>query len=373
MNASDAPAVSAATFAAGLEGVVAAETALSHVDGRAGRLILCGEDLVDFVAQHGYESAAATFWAAARDEPPESPEAVRAALGRAREAAFARFERLEPAFEGLALGDALRLGLAALSDADPAPQVAVTGAIPVFAANLARRERGRAPVRPDAAAGQVEDFVTMLEGETPDAGTVETLTTYLVTVMDHGMNASTFTARVIASTRAGLVGAVTGAYAALTGPLHGGAPEPVLDMLDAIGRPERAAGWIEAELAKGERLMGFGHRVYRVRDPRADVLQSALERLEAAGARLELARAVERAALAALARHKPERKLETNVEFYTAMLLDGLGMPRSLFTPLFAMGRVVGWTAHALEQRRTGRLIRPDSLYVGRRRAEQAG
>jgi citrate synthase len=363
MNAS---VISETPFVPGLEGVVAVETALSHVDGRAGRLILCGEALADFVARHDFESAAAAFWAAAQGTPSESPETVRAWLGRARETAFARFERLAPALEGLALGDALRVGIAAMSDDDPAPHVAVTGAWPVLVANLARRERGLAPEPPDLAAGHVEDFLRMRDGAAPETGAVEALTTYLTTVMDHGMNASTFTARVIASTRAGLVGGVTGAYAALTGPLHGGAPEPVLDMLDAIGRPECSAEWIEAELERGERLMGFGHRVYRVRDPRADVLAAAFERLGKAGPRLELARAVERAALEALARAKPNRRIETNVEFYTAMLLDALGMPRSLFTPLFAMGRVVGWTAHAIEQRRTGRLIRPDSRYVGR-------
>src|SRR5690606_3314872 len=186
------------------------------------------------------------------------------------------------------------------------------------------------------------------------------------TVMDHGMNASTFTARVVASTGAGLVGAVVAAYAALTGPLHGGAPEPVLDMLDAIGTPERAERWIDDALARGERLMGFGHRIYKVRDPRADVLKGALERLDPSDEKLALGRAVEAAAVAALRRHKPGRKLETHVEFYTAMLLDALGIPRAAFTPVFAVGRVVGWTAHALEQRRGGRLIRPASIYVGR-------
>lgn len=354
--------------AEGLEGIVATRTALSDVDGHAGRLILCGQELIDFVTGHDFESAAATFWATARGESAEASEVVRAALGRAREAGFERFERLIPAFEGLDVSERLRLGLASIAEDGPSvPHVAVTGAIPVLVANLARLEQGRAPMRPQAGSAHVDDFLRMLEGCAPSEPAVKALTTYLLTVMDHGLNASTFTARVVASTRAGLVGAVTGAYAALTGPLHGGAPEPVLDMLDAVGEPGHAAEWIESQLHEGERLMGFGHRIYKVRDPRADVLKAALEQLAPAGERLELARAVERAALEALARHKPGRRLETNVEFYTAMLLDGLGMPRSLFTPLFAMGRVVGWTAHALEQRRTGRLIRPASLYVGER------
>jgi citrate synthase len=349
---------------AGLEGVPAASTALSDVQGEAGRLILCGSDLADFAGHHGFESAAAEFWAVARGQPAAEPEAVRAALGAAREAAFARFADLRPALEALTISEGLRLGLASLAETD-SPHIAAAAAVPVFVANVARLKEGRSPIPPDASLPHVADFLRMLRGREAAAPELEALSTYLVTVMDHGMNASTFTARVIASTQADIVSAVVGAYAALTGPLHGGAPEPVLAMLDGIGRPEHAAAWIERRLAAGERIMGFGHRIYRVRDPRADVLKHALEKLAPSDAKLTLARAVEEAALEALRRHKPGRKLETNVEFYTAMLLDALGMPRAAFTPVFAMGRVVGWTAHAFEQRRTGRLIRPASVYVG--------
>jgi citrate synthase len=348
----------------GLEGIPAASTALSDVQGDAGRLILCGSDLSDFAARHGFESAAAEFWAVARGEAAAPSEDVRGALGAAREAAFARFEALRPALEGRTISEGLRLGLASLVEGN-SPHVASTAAVPVFVANLARLHEGAAPMRPDPSLPHVADFLRMLRGGEAAARDVDALSTYLVTVMDHGMNASTFTARVIASTHAGVVSAVVGAYAALTGPLHGGAPEPVLEMLDEIGRADRAAGWIERRLAAGERIMGFGHRIYRVRDPRADVLKRALERLAPSNAKLSLARAVEEAALGALRRHKPDRPLEVNVEFYTAMLLDALGLPRGAFTPVFAMGRVVGWTAHAFEQRRTGRLIRPASIYIG--------
>lgn len=349
----------------GLEGVPVAETALSHPDGEAGRLILCGQDLADFVARHSFESAAGAFWATANGTPPEPAERIREALGHARVAAFAHFERLSPAFEGLTVAEGVRLGLASLAETATPAHIAVTAAIAVFTANLVRRAANESPVRPRTDADHVEDFLRMLRGAAPPKEAAAALSTYLLTVLDHGMNASTFAARVIASTHAGLIDSTVGAFAALTGPLHGGAPEPVLDMLDAIEEPERAADWIQTSLAKGERIMGFGHRVYRVRDPRADVLEAALNELAPAGERLDLARAVEAAALAALKRHKPARKLETNVEFYTAMLLDALGIPRKAFTPTFAIGRVVGWTAHALEQRRKGRLIRPASVYVG--------
>jgi citrate synthase len=194
------------------------------------------------------------------------------------------------------------------------------------------------------------------------------LETYLNTVCDHGFNASTFTARVIVSTGSDLVSAITGAVGALKGPLHGGAPGPALDMVLEIAEPAKAEAYLRAKLARGERLMGFGHRVYRVRDPRADVLALAISRFYQSAADqslYELARAVETIALALLREYKPDRKLETNVEFYTALLLHGLGFSTQFFTPIFAAGRVAGWCAHCLEQVREGRLIRPQSQYVG--------
>ncbi|HLM40711.1 MAG TPA: citrate/2-methylcitrate synthase, partial [Microvirga sp.] len=166
--------------------------------------------------------------------------------------------------------------------------------------------------------------------------------------------------------------AVVAGLCALKGPLHGGAPGPVLDMLDAIGTAENAEGWLDDAIARGERLMGFGHRIYRVRDPRADVLKAAAGRLKGRRNRIALAEAVEAAALKVLERRKPGRRLDTNVEFYTALLLEALGVLRAGFTPLFAAGRAAGWAAHAIEQERTGRIIRPQSRYVGPRPAQAA-
>ena len=187
---------------------------------------------------------------------------------------------------------------------------------------------------------------------------------YFVTIVDHGLNASTFAARVVASTASDTVSAVVAALGALKGPLHGGAPGPVLDMLDAIDASGDATSWIGNAISGGDRLMGFGHRIYRVRDPRADILKAVVKTLGTAG-RIGLAEKVEQTALTLLAKHKPDRRLETNVEFYTALLLEALAIPRQAFTPTFAVGRIVGWCAHILEQRRTGRLIRPKSHYVG--------
>jgi len=194
------------------------------------------------------------------------------------------------------------------------------------------------------------------------------LDAYLTTVIDHGLNASTFTARVVASTGSDLVSSVVAAIGALKGPLHGGAPGPVLDMLDAVGAPDGATAWLERELQAKRRIMGMGHRIYRVRDPRAFVLERMVERLEKSGmasTRLSLARAVERAAEGALAARYPDRPLRANVEFYTAVLLDAVGLSRLLFPAAFAASRAAGWGAHVLEQRETGRLIRPSSTYVG--------
>jgi citrate synthase len=205
----------------------------------------------------------------------------------------------------------------------------------------------------------------MLEGRRPAADRTLAVERYLVLTAEHGMNASTFTARVIASTGADVVSAVVGAAGALSGPLHGGAPSLVLDMLDEIGTADRAAGWIADAVAHGRRLMGFGHRVYRAEDPRAACLRDTAESL--GGARIALALAVEREALVRLRAAKPGRALFTNVEFYSAVVLERAGVPRPLFTPTFCVSRTVGWTAHVLEQLRGNRLIRPSAEYVGPR------
>ena len=211
-------------------------------------------------------------------------------------------------------------------------------------------------------------YLHQLFGTEPTPERARALETYLNTICDHGLNASTFAARVIISTRSDVISAITGAVGALKGPLHGGAPGPALDMVFEIGTPERAEAFVRAKLDRGERIMGFGHRVYRVRDPRADVLAHAAERFFSSDGHKRLyglARSVETTALRLLREYKPERRIDTNVEFYTALLLHGIGLPIQLFTPTFAVGRVLGWSAHCLEQLAEGKLIRPQSVYVG--------
>jgi citrate synthase len=349
----------------GLENVVAAETVLSHVDGEAGRLILRGRDVETLAGHVAYEEAVALLWDGVV-ENADSPETVRAAIAKGRVAAFARFAPLLAAVPQLSPVETMRFLLSAIGDDDELAQpAAMVGAVGVAAALAIRAGEGAAPVAPDPTLPHAADLLRMIRGRAVDPAEAQAIDTYLVTILDHGLNASTFAARVVASTAAGLPSAIVAALSALKGPLHGGAPGPVLDMLDAIGTAELAGSWLEAALDRGERLMGFGHRVYRVRDPRADVLKGAVRLLKGRDNRIPLAEAVERSALALLARRKAGRRLDVNVEFYTALLLEALGVPRAGFTPIFAAGRSAGWIAHVREQEAGGRIIRPQSRYIG--------
>lgn len=355
----------------GLDDVIAAETRLSEVDGLNGRLVICGHTLDELAGHRSFEALVVLLF---ESLDTLSETAVRARLARARVRAFHEVAHLDAALLDLTVTEGLRALMARLPDGEDVETALLLAAAPaVFVPALIRRKSGQATVPPSLANSHAEDMLAMLFGQPPRPAQVAALDTYLVTVSDHGLNASTFAARVVASTRAGYTSAALAALGALKGPLHGGAPGPVLDMLDAVGTPGNATAWLGAELARGERLMGFGHRIYRVRDPRADALKSALGRLGAAGgmdrARLALAEAVEREALALLRQKKPDRPLETNVEFFTALLLEALGFPRDAFTGVFAAGRVGGWLAHAHEQVAHGRLIRPQSRYIGPRAA----
>jgi citrate synthase len=352
----------------GLEGVVVADTQISDVDGERGRLVIAGADVEQLAPVTSFEAAVGRVLAAgsgATAGAVASSSAPAAAIGAARAAAWELVPRLGDALDHPDGMDALRTALGHLrtTGADDGDAVAVVGAAPVFVAAWSRRRAGLPAVPPDPSSGHAADYLRMTIGRAPAADAVRALDAYLVTVIDHAMSASTFTARVIASTQSDLISAVVGAVGALKGPLHGGAPGPVLDMLDAIGAPAAAEAWLLGELAAGRRIMGMGHRVYRVRDPRAAVLEEAVRPL--ASPRLSLARGVEQAAAKILRDRKPDRPLAANVEFYTAVLLDAVGLPREQFAATFAVSRIAGWAAHVIEQHRTGRLIRPASTYTG--------
>lgn len=348
----------------GLEGIIAAETIISHVDGEKGIVWVRGHDIRELVSNSGYEGTIALLWNGfaggnlARSGVCEQ-------LGQARSAAF----RQVPAWLGVAaerpLVEGVRMALAAIPE-DGAPTTLV-GSLTVAVASLIRARAGNRLVEPDGRLTTAADFMRMMRGAEVEDTIVSALDAYLTTVIDNGLGPSTFAARVIASTEASLASAVLGAYGAFTGKRHGGAPGLALDMLDDITASGDIDGWLESALAQGRRLMGFGHRVFHVRDPRGDILRSVLEQLNPDSSRLTTAREVERAATAILQRHKPGRKLSANMEMDAALLLEAIGIPRDAFTPVFAMGRIPSWIAHALEQRKSGRMIRPGSSYVGPR------
>ncbi len=351
----------------GLEDVVAAETVLSEVDGQRGVLIIRGRSLDDLASRASFEEVTRLLWDGFFDDLPDD---LQPALGAARVEVFNEVAGLDTGLLDRSPVEAMRALTARLADGDDlATALRLLAAPAVFTAAVVRAQAGEAPIAPYPAIGHAADILRMIRGTPPSAAEARALDTYLVTVSDHGLNASTFAARVIASTLAGLTSAVLGGIGALKGPLHGGAPGPVIEMLDGIGRPENARPWIEQALARGDRLMGFGHRIYKVRDPRADALKGAVRKMTEGSnvlpGRLAFAEAVEAAALAILKAHKPNRPLDTNVEFYTALLLEALDFPPSAFTCVFAMGRTAGWIAHAREQVAGGRLIRPQSRYVG--------
>ena len=364
----------------GLEGVVAAETKLSKVDGLAGKLVIAGYPLEELAPNATFEECLYLLWngklpnqseldsfTAELKSHSQIPEVVLHVLKSAAEAQVPTM-------------DALRMASDVLSISDPAPgeesieanrkrALMLAATFPIIVGSYWQLKNGNTPPTPRDDLGLAAQFLYLFNGgNDPDPEFVKALDTYLCTVSDHGMNASTFTARVITSTNSDIFSAITGAIGALKGPAHGGAPGPALDMVFEIGKPENAEPVIRKMLENGERLMGFGHRVYKVRDPRADVLSAAADRLfDKAGDKslFDLAKHSEKVALELLEEFKPGRKLQTNVEYFTAMVLHGIGLPTELFSPCFAIGRVGGWTAHVLEQQEGNRLIRPQSEYVG--------
>jgi citrate synthase len=269
--------------------------------------------------------------------------------------------------------DALRTGISSLGpllpktftdtpDLDQA--MSLSALFPSVLAAFFRLRQGLEPVTPKKGLNTAQSYLYQMLGTEPDERHWKPLQTYLILLADHGMNASTFTARVIASTQSDIVSALTGAIGALKGPLHGGAPSKVLDMLNEIGTADNVGPWLTAAFDRGDRLMGFGHRVYKAEDPRADILRE-MARTASDPDFFELSLETENQALKMLNERKPGRRLYTNVEFYSAAVLAAVGLPGDMFTPTFAVSRSVGWSAHVLEQVSNNRLIRPQSEFVG--------
>jgi len=349
-------------MARGLDGVIAAETILSHTDQADGMVWVRGHDLPTLVARHGFEGTVALLWEGFAGEGL-SQTGMSDALGRARLAACETLPVWLPQTAGRSLFDGVRIAIAAQPDS--ADAAALVGAVAVAVPALVRQANGLAPLPCDPTLSTAGDLLRMLHGTASDAVKVDSLDTYFTVMAESGLSASAFTARVVASTRASLTASVLAAWCAFTGALHGGAPGPTLDMLDAAEAVADLEPWLEARLRSGERLMGFGHRVFRGNDPRAEAMRRAMRAMGPHAGRLDLANRLEKAVAVAIERVKPGRTLPPNVEIMAALLLDAVGIPRDAFTLVFAVGRSAGWVAHAMEQQKTGRMIRPTSAYVG--------
>ena len=356
-------APAARPYSPGLEGVIAGETSLSFIDGEHGRLLYRGYRIGDLVERGTYSAVANLLWTGDWDPAHHLP------TGAVPDAVMTVLRALPADAKPM---DALRTAVSAWGATrslpwPPTPEQAreLTAFSPSALAAFARLRSGQEPIEPDPSLDLVAGFLYQLTGERPDPGTARALDAYFIVGAEHGFNASTFTARVITSTRSDLASAVVGAIGTMKGPLHGGAPSEVVDQLAEVGSADKAEAWVRDALAKGERLMGFGHRVYRAYDPRARALRTVAEGMNHKPAWLQLAIEVEDVALRVLAEKHPDRPLKTNVEYYAAAVLQGVGLDPALFPATFALARHAGWTAHAIEQSGANRLIRPDMRYTG--------
>jgi citrate synthase len=350
-------------YSPGLEGVIAAETAIGFVDGANGRLLYRGYPIGQLVEKGTYGQVAELLWTgewrkSARLVPAEVPEPVICALMELP-------DHTHPM-------DALRTAVSVWGawrrphwppTVDQAREI--TAFAPSALAAFHRIRHGLEPVKPNQKLSLAGGFLQQLTGKDPDPAAARALDAYFVVGAEHGLNASTFTCRVIISTRSDLASAVCGAIGALKGPLHGGAPAEVVSQLHEIGSPERAERWVREAIARGDKIMGFGHRVYRAYDPRAAALRKVAEGMSDMAAWLDTAVKVEDVVLRIFGELKPDRVIKTNVEYYAAAVLQGVGLAPDLFPPTFALARMAGWSAHAIEQASADKLIRPDARYVG--------
>jgi len=359
----------AKAIAKGLEGVIIDDSSICMIDGNAGRLIYRGYDIHDLTVNLTFEEAAYLLW---NGELPTKTQLddlnKRLSMERPIPANLKVTIRNLPRNSNTL--DVLRTAISTLGTGLPLKKpdisdaIAITAKMPTINAAFDRLRRGQEPVEPLPGLGHAANYIYMLTGKEPEPAKVDALNKYLILLADHGMNSSTFTARIVASTWSDMYSAITAAIGALKGPLHGGAPAPALQMLKDIKSPERAEAWIRNELKAGRRLMGFGHRVYRTTDPRAEILRDIASQT-ADKKFFELARSVEETALRLLQTERSRKRLYTNVEFYSAVVMDSVGLPPDLFTASFAASRSVGWAANVLEQVANNRLIRPVTDYTG--------
>jgi len=356
----------------GLETVVAASTALSEVFGEEGKLVYRGYDIHELAGKASFEEVAHLLWIGHLPNRQELSD-LEARFGANRVLPEEVIHGIRALPRNANPMDALRTGVSLLGAVDPETYdnepdldeaITIAARFPAILAAFFRLREGKEPVEGRSDLNTAQNYLYQLFDKEPEERHWKPLETYLVLLADHGLNASTFTARVIASTDSDLSSALTGAVGALKGPAHGGAPAKVLDMLNEIGSADNVEAWLTNALDSGRRLMGFGHRVYKAEDPRAEILRGMAETASTPEF-FELSRRTEERALAMLEERKPGRRLYTNVEFYSAAVLSAVGLPGDMFPPTFAVSRAVGWSAHVLEQVANNRLIRPKSEYIG--------
>jgi citrate synthase len=364
-----APSASAKANRGGLEGIVAATTEISKVDGTGGKLVYRGYNIHDLARTTLYEEIAYLLWFGHLPNRQELADLKsRFASERTIPDAVMQTLRLLPANTDPM--DALRTAVSAwgaiagIKDKPSVDQaIALTARFPVLLAAFDRIRHGKNPVQSQRELGHAANYLYVLTGQVPSEEHVRGINSYLVLLADHGMNASTFTSRIVASTESDIVSSIVAAIGALKGPLHGGAPSKVQDMLREIGTTENAEPWLRDAITTGKKLMGFGHRVYKTTDPRAEELRDMAKVADPQG--FVMSRRVEELAISLLDELKPGRRLYTNVEYYSATLMASVGLSGDLFTPTFAVSRSAGWTAHVLEQVSNNRLIRPEADYTG--------
>jgi citrate synthase len=355
--------------AKGLEGVILDTSSICRIDGNAGRLIYRGYDIHDLAANLTFEEVAYLLW---NGELPkrDTLEDLKRKLASERAIPDSLKDSIRKLPKSSDALDVLRTAISTLGTGHPMKKpamedaIAITAKVPTINAAFDRIRHRLEPVDPRPDLGHAANYLYMLNGTEPSPEKVDALDKYLILLADHGMNPSTFTARVVASTWSDMYSAIVAGICALKGPLHGGAPAPVLRMLKEIQRPERAEGWLREHLKSGERIMGFGHRLYRTTDPRAEILRTIAGKSAEKGF-FELATQVEQTGVRILQEHRPGRKLYTNVEFYSSVVMDSVGLSSDLFSATFAVSRAVGWSANVLEQVAYNRLIRPEIEYTG--------
>ncbi len=358
-------------FKKGLKDIVAVQTNIASVEGDIGELRYRGALVNELIPSYTFEEVAYYIWHGVLPNKMELKD-FESKLMYGRQLPHHVLTILDALPAEVPLMDAARTAISAFAHTTfsntPIEDQAMilTGAMPVIIANHYRKQKGLPVVKPSTTLSHVANYLWMLNGELPTDSQIEALETYLKLTMEHGLNAATFSARVTISTESDLTAAITSAIGTMKGPLHGGAPSGVIDLLEEIGNQNNIKPIIEEKLRNGEKIMGFGHRIYKTEDPRSILLREKCASMLGKDEWLDLAVVAEKEIIDLLAQHKPGRKLYTNVEYYAAAIMRSIEMPPELFTPTFSVARIIGWTAHAIEQLQDNTIFRPQSEYIGK-------